>query len=481
MRLHVFLSCSKRMIQTWLFSWIITSSLVAQSFSVDTLVIGAAGCMDEVSVCLPGITPGGWDSLALQLDGQAVDPGTSACAVDTLIIYSYDLLFGQGQAGPYQLDSWLVDGTTFSGTFQNIPDLVDSMNLWDPAGNWTHMPSTLSIQGGDPARMYGPMSVTVISIGSPSQLGVNYALSATGTVLSIKPGVHLAVLTDQSAQPLDSLFILATCLNPTTWEITLAVGESEDYCLPLDELLGSEYEHEILCGSDPSILALDLDQNSGCMTLLAISPGEQTLCFLSCDDFGFCDTTTVIVEVLGGSLNSPLAQKDVVQTYLDLPVVISVLSNDSFAPGSLEVLVSTPPLRGSAVVNADATITYQPQMGQCGIDSLRYTLCQSGNCDDAWVEIEVFCTPEPPIEVFTGFSPNGDGINDFFTIGGLEDFPQNNLEVYNRWGNLVYRKENYQGSWDGTWEGQNLPDGGYVYRLVIPSLGTYSGMLHIQR
>ncbi|HHG84233.1 MAG TPA: T9SS type B sorting domain-containing protein, partial [Bacteroidetes bacterium] len=63
------------------------------------------------------------------------------------------------------------------------------------------------------------------------------------------------------------------------------------------------------------------------------------------------------------------------------------------------------------------------------------------------------------------FTPNGDGRNDIFEIVGIAQFPNNNLKVFNRWGNLVYEKDKYDNSWNGTnWKnGVSLPDGAYFY------------------
>lgn len=55
-----------------------------------------------------------------------------------------------------------------------------------------------------------------------------------------------------------------------------------------------------------------------------------------------------------------------------------------------------------------------------------------------------------------GFSPNGDGINDYFVIRGLETYPDNILSVYNRWGNLIYQKKGYDNTWDGTSNSHNM-------------------------
>jgi gliding motility-associated-like protein len=64
----------------------------------------------------------------------------------------------------------------------------------------------------------------------------------------------------------------------------------------------------------------------------------------------------------------------------------------------------------------------------------------------------------------TAFTPNGDGINDFFTpLGTNEPYT---LEVYDRWGTQVFRMERYDGSWGGTGlDGGPLPEGVYTLRI----------------
>ncbi|MBC7000409.1 gliding motility-associated C-terminal domain-containing protein [Cytophaga sp. FL35] len=82
---------------------------------------------------------------------------------------------------------------------------------------------------------------------------------------------------------------------------------------------------------------------------------------------------------------------------------------------------------------------------------------------------------EEQIEVFNVITPNGDGVHDVLTIHGLENFPDNSLRIYNRWGVLVYSTQAYntQGNtFDGTSEGRvtvdvdrKLPVGTYFYIL----------------
>lgn len=72
------------------------------------------------------------------------------------------------------------------------------------------------------------------------------------------------------------------------------------------------------------------------------------------------------------------------------------------------------------------------------------------------------------IKMPTAFSPNFDGFNDFLIIKGLEDFPDNTIELYNRWGQLVFSKEGYRNDWYGLDpEGVPLPDGTYFVILKV--------------
>ncbi|MEA5461378.1 gliding motility-associated C-terminal domain-containing protein [Arcicella sp. LKC2W] len=83
---------------------------------------------------------------------------------------------------------------------------------------------------------------------------------------------------------------------------------------------------------------------------------------------------------------------------------------------------------------------------------------------------------DEPKEIFIpeGFSPNGDGINDLFVIDLNDKTLTINLQIYNRWGGLVYAQEDYQNNWDGTAnQGANLtgktglPDGTYFYMVKL--------------
>jgi gliding motility-associated-like protein len=62
-------------------------------------------------------------------------------------------------------------------------------------------------------------------------------------------------------------------------------------------------------------------------------------------------------------------------------------------------------------------------------------------------------------------TPNGDGINDVLVITCIENFPDNELTIYNRWGELLYKAEGYSNNWAGTNEKNKseLPSGSYAF------------------
>jgi gliding motility-associated-like protein len=62
------------------------------------------------------------------------------------------------------------------------------------------------------------------------------------------------------------------------------------------------------------------------------------------------------------------------------------------------------------------------------------------------------------------FTPNGGNGNDSFVIKGLENYSGSKLQIFNRWGNLVFESDNYRNDW----RGQDVEDGTYWYLLTLP-------------
>ncbi|MDX2172300.1 MAG: gliding motility-associated C-terminal domain-containing protein [Bacteroidota bacterium] len=73
----------------------------------------------------------------------------------------------------------------------------------------------------------------------------------------------------------------------------------------------------------------------------------------------------------------------------------------------------------------------------------------------------------PEIVIPNGFSPNGDGKNDKWVIDNIQQFPDNVVEVYNRWGERLFIKTTYNGEFDGRFRNKDLPVGTYYYIINL--------------
>lgn len=90
----------------------------------------------------------------------------------------------------------------------------------------------------------------------------------------------------------------------------------------------------------------------------------------------------------------------------------------------------------------------------CASDTLKKEIFVQSNCD---------CTPYIP----SGFSPNGDGINDYFSPV-FTCIPNNyEITIFNRWGEKVFYSNSINSSWDGTQKGKSIPLGSYVYLIKV--------------
>ncbi|MBL7883488.1 MAG: gliding motility-associated C-terminal domain-containing protein, partial [Bacteroidia bacterium] len=116
----------------------------------------------------------------------------------------------------------------------------------------------------------------------------------------------------------------------------------------------------------------------------------------------------------------------------------STTLNNSTAPNPI----------ASPTVTTTYTVTVTSPQGCISIDSTLVTVL-------------------PTIVFPDGFSPNGDGVNDEWIIDGIETFPNCTVEVYNRWGELLFQSPGYKEKWNGTYKGQALPVGTYYYIIDL--------------
>ncbi|MEO7522900.1 MAG: gliding motility-associated C-terminal domain-containing protein, partial [Ferruginibacter sp.] len=80
------------------------------------------------------------------------------------------------------------------------------------------------------------------------------------------------------------------------------------------------------------------------------------------------------------------------------------------------------------------------------------------------------------ITLKNAFTPNGDGINDYWVLYKLSCFKRLEVNVYNRYGSLVYHADHYKNDWKGNYKNKALPDGTYYYVIKVIS---FDGKEHV--
>ena len=281
----------------------------------------------------------------------------------------------------------------------------------------------------------------------------------------------------------DSIVLAVTCAtSPREEVITLEEGETEIYCPASDELIGDIITINNACPEESGILTmLTLDTVDYCINVTGLLAGEEKACLVLCDANGICDTTYLIIRVTPKPLLKPIAERDIDTTEESTIITIDVLANDSVFGTLQNMEILAQPENGTATFNLDNTITYIPNDGFCDSgqpDLIMYGICNDNGCDTAMVEIWVPCGN---LDIKNGFSPNNDGVNDYFRISGVQNFPDNKVTIFNRWGLEVFSQQGYKNRWNGTFKDKDLPDGTYFYIFDDGKGKKYSGWVQINR
>jgi len=170
-----------------------------------------------------------------------------------------------------------------------------------------------------------------------------------------------------------------------------------------------------------------------------------------------------------------------------------VLVSQTTDLGAYNEAISTweiPALAPGATAQLTMIVTVTETADYTNIAELSYLDQIDDNVANDRDEVTITVTQEECLTVFNEFSPNNDGANDTFFIECIDQYPNNTLQVFNRWGIKVFEMRNYDNTWDGTSTGratinesEKLPVGTYYYTLE-PGDGTTSpkaGWLYISR
>jgi gliding motility-associated-like protein len=263
---------------------------------------------------------------------------------------------------------------------------------------------------------------------------------------------------------------------------TVQIGDTDTVCLNFNRPIGViKNICENLADTTVTYKVVD----GKCIEVKGNKLGTSKSCWSICDTAGICDTIILTVLVVD-STQLPIAVDDSTIVRVNKTIPIFVVSNDTINGTLKDVTIMVQPTFGTVtVVDSLGTkvINYVPSGTKCGkdvYDQFVYKLCNENGCDTATVTVNIRCNG---LIIYNGISPNADGINDDFTIDGLEDYPNTQVRVYNRWGNQVFESMDYseKSKWDGTWQGKYVPDGTYFYQIVLTNGETYTGYLQVHR
>ena len=206
----------------------------------------------------------------------------------------------------------------------------------------------------------------------------------------------------------------------------------------------------------------------------------------------------VILETANETLEPPIAIDDYYEVNCDEQFFV-ITANDEYDENqNIFVSILEWPSQGILhELDDQGNVSYTVDFFTHGTDSFTYTLCFDQDqtmCDTATVHItipdDLDCDPASPLElpedttchffIPEGFSPNGDGVHDYFVIDCIERYPKAKLMVFDKQGYLLYEKENYGNTnvWgyseaDLWWGGQTTKHSHNSSGMVIPGVYLY--------
>lgn len=232
--------------------------------------------------------------------------------------------------------------------------------------------------------------------------------------------------------------------------------------------------NDTLINCNQTSIQLSALPNSSSYTYTWIGPGVTSGATTANPTVNASGTYVVIVEGANGctasdtiqvnSLTGPTAAFTTTTTSTQAPVTVS--TNNSSTGSGLTYDWNFGNGDTSTALNAGTTYT------SGGSYTITLIVTDTNGCTaTATTTIEVL---PYALDIPNGFTPNGDGINDAFVIVGIEQFPDNEIKIFNRWGDLIYSAQPYNSEWNGLSNnktlrltGDQVVDGTYFFILDL--------------
>jgi gliding motility-associated-like protein len=270
--------------------------------------------------------------------------------------------------------------------------------------------------------------------------------------------------------------------------VDISVLDNDFYCV------SEEGDQTVTVIRDPQNGMYHLSGNDGIVTYVPdhAYDGADSLWYELCDMTDECDTATVYITIRNVN-DPPVAVDDYDTTLVNYPIIIDILKNDYEPDGdSMTLKLLGMPKFGSIEVNEDNRVTYSPDYNFMGIDFFTYVLYDDAIpplTDTALVTVMVHggIDFDALFIIYNALTPNFDGVNDYWKIKGIELYPDNQIIIMDRWGEIIRTFDGYNNGnvkWDGTNEnGRMMPNGVYYYiiKLNYNTEASYKGWIMLYR
>ncbi|MBL7814663.1 MAG: gliding motility-associated C-terminal domain-containing protein [Saprospiraceae bacterium] len=291
------------------------------------------------------------------------------------------------------------------------------------------------------------------------QLTVNPLLSTTYTVIELKDKNGCkADITDSARVNLKPLPIANAGVDKSVCQTSVALDAAENlqYIGKWSSLTTGV---NISTPTDPKSAATNL-QNGRNVFVWSVSD-------TSCPNYTVRDTVQIFLPLL------PKANTLSLVTTVGQAVSGNV--NESAPTGTYSITRLTNPASGTFELFTNGGFVYKPDTSFVGIVKFKFAVCSdlcTRLCDTG--EVRILINPKPKdtikveLDIPNAITPNGDGKNDVLIIDGIDQYPNNELVIFSRWGDILYKARPYRNDWQGVNQsGAELPEGTYYYVLRL--------------
>ncbi len=381
-----------------------------------------------------------------------------------------------------------ICGSDFTLTYNDVTTPGDCAGSYSVTRNWTATDAcgnvdtasqTINVQDiTDPyfiSDLPEDIALSCDEVPSPEELEADDACSTNVSV-----GVSDQIITDDSACAGEYIIIrtwTATdeCFNSITHTQTITIYDNTppNLVTPLDE------EINVVCSEIPEIPELEFEDNcsgvnnvefSETITVIDIYQYTLNWQWIASDN---CGNDATFSQTINVGVPEPFDAIPYAICTEEQPIdLFTILGEQIPTNGEWTEVTNSGGLNGSI---------FNPINVSVGYYTLQYTVSlENDDCPsifEIYLNVNDDCVvlAACDINIYNAVSPNNDGMNDIFLIDGIECYPDNSVEIYNRWGILVYESRGYDNlliSFKGYSEGRStfnknelLPDGTYFYVL----------------